>query len=114
MAKRSVRLIHGKLEEVAAEIRRLEAAGYRVDAGPIRTAVGLRRLRESPPDAAVIDVSRAFAHGKDIGLAVRQFKETRRVPLIFVEADRAKSARLRRVLPDSMSCPWTRLRSTLR
>ena len=113
MAKRRVRLIHRKPEEVAAQIRRLETAGYRVDAGPIRNAADLRRLRERPPDAAVIDVSRAFAHGRDIGLALRQFKQTRRVPLVFVEADRVKTARLRNVLPDSVSCPWTRLRSTL-
>ena len=113
MAKRHLRLIHSKPEEVAAQIRRLETAGYRVDAGPIRTAADLRRLRDQPPDAVVIDVSRAFAHGRDIGLALRQIKQTRPVPLVFVEADRAKTARLRNVLPDSVSCPWTRLRGTL-
>ena len=76
--------------------------------------VYLRRLRADPPDAVVIDMTRIPSHGRDIGLAVRQYKQTRHVPLLFVEGDPEKLARVRQHLPDATYCSWWGIRGALR
>jgi DNA-binding response OmpR family regulator len=78
-----VRLIHWKEEEVADRIEWLRAAGFAVDAAPFYGA-SLRRLREAPPDAIVIDLTRLPSPGGDLGVNLRKTRATRHLPLVFV------------------------------
>ena len=108
-----VRLIHWKAEESEERAERLRAAGYAVNAAPLSSAF-LRELREDPPAAVVIDLSRLPAHGRDVGAALRQSKSTRHIPIVFVDGEPAKVERVRKLLPDAVYTPWSRIRSSLK
>ncbi len=108
-----VRLIHWKPEETDERARRLQAAGYAVDAAPLSGAF-LRELSADPPAAVVIDLSRLPAQGRDVGAALRQRQSTRHIPLVFVDGEPAKVERVKQLLPDAVYTPWNRIRSSLK
>lgn len=111
---RRVRLVHRDGAEAAKRIRDLRAAGYDVahedSAGPAT----VRAIRADPPAAVVIDMSRSPSQGRDLGLALRHHSGTRRVPLVFVGGDPEKVDRVKKLLPDAVYTPWSRIRSSLR
>jgi len=108
-----VRLIHWKSAEAAPRIAALREAGYAVDARPV-TPETLRELRARPPAAVVIDLSRVPSHGRDVALAIRESKSTRHIPLVFVEGEAEKVARVRASLPDAVFATWRGVRGALR
>ena len=100
-----VRLIHWQAETAQARAEELRAAGYEVEAGPLSGA-GLRALRAEPPDAIVIDLSRSPSQGRDLGLNLRTYTATRHVPLVYVEGNAEKVARIQELLPDAVYTSW--------
>jgi catechol 2,3-dioxygenase-like lactoylglutathione lyase family enzyme len=107
-----VHLVHwhpGEAEERAA---RLRSAGFLVSHETMTPAV-LRSMRSDPPDAIVIDLSRIPSQGRDVGLSIRMQKDTRRIPLVFVDGEREKIAQIRRLLPDAQCTTWNRIRTAL-
>jgi len=110
---RRIRLIHWHEPEAAERAARLRAAGYEV-AGEAFDPASLRELRREPPAAVVIDLSRLPMQGRDVALAVRHYKTTRHLPVIFVEGDTEKTASIRRQVPDAVYTTWSRVRASLR
>ncbi len=114
MAKRlRLRLVHWNKEEGEARARSLRSSGYDVEAGPIDPA-GLKSVRARPPAAVVIDLTRTPSLGREIGVALRSFRSTRFVPLVFVEGEAAKVDRIRALLPDAVYASWRGVRGALR
>jgi hypothetical protein len=74
----------------------------------------LRHLREHPPEALVIDLGRLPSHGRDVALAVRTGRQTRRVPLVFVDGEPAKVERVRSTLPDAVYTSWDNVASAVK
>lgn len=74
----------------------------------------LRRLREDPPDALIIDLGRLPMQGRDVGMVVRTGKQTRQVPLVFVGGEPSKVERVRQALPDAVYASWNELEAALR
>jgi CheY-like chemotaxis protein len=110
----SVRLIHWNADEAEERAELLRAAGYRVDCSLPRGPELLRKLQKNLPLAVVIDLSRIPSQGRDLALALRQYKSIRRVPLVFVGGDPDKVERIRQILPDAVYTAWSRMRSSLR
>jgi hypothetical protein len=108
----SVRLIHWNAAEAEERAEWLRAAGYAVDYEALDPA-GLRRLREDPPSAVVIDLSRIPSHGCDVALGLRKYKDTRHVPLVFVGGDPKKLERVKELLPDAVYTSWSEIGSAL-
>src|SRR2546426_7864571 len=108
-----VRLIHWNAPEAEAGAEKLRAAGYAVVAGAL-DAQALRAVREAPPAAVVIDLARRPSVGRDVALAIRQYKATRHVPLVLVGGEPEQLARIRRLLPDAAYTTWNRIRSALK
>ena len=105
MKKNRVRLIHWKPSEVLDKVENLRSAGYEV----IHEAFGpasFQQMRENPPGAVIIDLSRIPSQGRDIGLGIRKYKDTRHVPLVFVEGDPAKVKGVQELLPDAVYTTW--------
>jgi len=102
-----VMLIHWNEAEARERVERLEAAGFDVtafwDAGG---GGALRDVAEDPPDAFVIDLSRLPSHGREVAAWLRARKATRGIPLIFLEGDVEKVARIRALLPDATYATW--------
>ena len=109
-----VRLIHWKREEGEGRAETLRAAGYEVLFDDAAGPELLRGLREKPPAALVIDLTRLPSHGREVGVAMRQTKSTRHVPLVFAGGAPEKVARIRELLPDAVYTEWTGIRSALK
>lgn len=107
-----IRLIHWNAAEAAERAARLPADKFRVDHKQLDTA-GLRDLRANPPDALLIDLGRLPSHGRDVGVAMRQTRATRAIPLVFVDGDPAKVQGVRKLLPDAVFADWTNIRPAL-
>ncbi|MBW8010500.1 MAG: hypothetical protein FVQ83_04550 [Chloroflexi bacterium] len=101
----SIRLIHWNAEEAEERAERLCTAGYEVEYAPTDTAE-IRAMRDAAPSAAVIDLGRLPAQGRDVGMMLRKYKDTRHVPLVFVGGDPEKVARIREMLPDAVYTTW--------
>ncbi len=108
-----IRYFHWNQDESEERAERIRSAGYDVDNSPI-TQAALKDLRSNPPDAVVIDLGRLPAQGRDIGVALRTYKTTRNVPLVFVGGNPEKVARIEELLPDAAYTPWSRIRGSLK
>jgi len=112
MKKKRVRLIHWKPAEASERAAVLKKAGFIVNSEKFGPA-SFKEMRENPPDVVVIDLSRIPSHGRDVGLGIRRYKDTRRVPLVFVEGDPDKVKRIRDLLPDAVYTTWDGINDAL-
>ena len=109
-----VRLIHWNEAEAKERAKLLRAAGYDADYLLRMGPTLLRQLRNGVYAAVVIDLCRLPSHGREVGMALRYQKSTRRIPLVFLGGDADKVKRVRRLLPDATYTEWSRVRSALR
>jgi CheY-like chemotaxis protein len=107
-----IRLIHWKKTEAQERASRLRALGYRVVSGDFDRDA-MRAVRENPPQAAVIDLSRLPSHGRDVAIGLRSYKATRHVPLVFVEGDPPKVKLIQALLPDAIYTTWEKIAGAL-
>jgi CheY-like chemotaxis protein len=106
-------LIHwnaAEAEERAKELRRL---GYEVGCHSDPRA-NPKSLCADPPDAFVIDLHRAPSHGRELAGWLRRHKATRGVPIVFIEGDPEKTARVRELLSDATFSSWGTIEADLR
>jgi CheY-like chemotaxis protein len=109
-----VLLVHWKPEEATPHVAALRKAGHDVRVlGPQGTPE-LRALAADPPDAIVIDLGRLTSQGRAVATTIRQQRATRAVPLVFVEGDPEKTARVKALLPDAAYTTWSGLAGALR
>jgi CheY-like chemotaxis protein len=109
-----VRLIHWNAAEANERAAQLRAAKYEV-VHLLPNGADLRlELKEAPPSAVVIDLSRLPMQGRDVGVALRHYKTTRFIPLIFVAGDPEKIARVQQSLPDAIYTTWDQIRTALK
>ena len=108
-----VRLIHWKASEAAAVLAALSADGHVVDYDEKVSSDGFRAIRESPPDAFAIDLSRLPSHGREVAIFFRGQKATRHIPIVFVGGAPEKVEAIRKLLPDAVYTAPGRLRSAL-
>ncbi len=112
--KLRVRLIHWHEAEAEERGKRLRALGYKVDHNILSGPEGFRKLRDTPPDAVVIDLGRVPSHGRDVGMALRSYKDTRLVPIVFVGGDAEKVKRIQTHLPDALYTEWPDIGNALK
>jgi len=109
-----VRLFHWRAEEAKPLIATLRAGGYTVEYPGDKVNGSWRSLRESPPLAAVIDLTRMPSHGRWVAAGIRATKSIRHIPIVFVDGDREKVASIRKMLPDAVYTSRSRLASALK
>jgi hypothetical protein len=104
----SVKNIHiitwapGGAEELARGMRQ---AGFIVSISAYDLSVQ-NELRQNPPAAVLIDLSRRPALGRDAAVQLRISKSTRGCALIFVGGQPEKVEEVRRLLPDAIYTSW--------
>ncbi len=109
-----VLLVHWKPEEARPHVAVLQKGGHEIRVLDPDGMAELRALGARPPDAIVIDLGRLPSQGRAVATALRQQKATRAVPLVFVEGDPEKTARVRTLLPDASYTTWRGLTGALR
>lgn len=98
--------MHWNAGEAAGRAAQLQAAGFKVEVFAPDSGASLRRFRESPAAAFIIDLTRLPSHGRAIATALRQQKATRLVPIVFAGGDPEKVERTRSLLPDAAFARW--------
>ena len=83
-------------------------AGLDVDWSPFDPAGMITRLRENPPAAMLIDLDRLPSHGREIGVALRNSKALREIPIVFAGGVEQKIARIREEIPDATFTEWAK------
>jgi hypothetical protein len=107
-------VLHARPGEVDEAARRLCGAGHDVQVLWPDGMPGLASVRRDPPDVFVIDLTRQPAQCQALGTALRQLKATRHVPLVFLEGDPAKTARVKAALPDATYATWRGIRGAVK
>lgn len=109
-----VYVVHWNEAEARERAERLRRAGHEVRCGWRDGGGPGRAIRRRKPDVVVIDLGRLPSHGRQLALWLRETAATRALPIVFVEGDPEKTARLRERFPDSPFTPWSRIRSAIR
>lgn len=107
-------VLHWKAHEAQSALERLISLGHRPELLSEATPATLRVLRERPPEAIIIDLTRMPSHGREIGVALRASKKTRHVPLIFASGLADKVDRIRELLPDAVYAEWDEIGGAIR
>jgi len=101
--------LHWNEAEGAERLERLRAAGFDAYHSTLAGPLLFRLLRDKPPAAIAIDLSRLPSHGREVGAALRATKATRFIPLVFVGGEDEKVARVRSLLPDAVYTSWDQI-----
>ncbi len=109
-----VRLFHWRAEEAKPLIAVLRAEGYTVDYPGDKANGNWRTLRQSPPLAAVVDLTRLPSHGRWVAAEIRATKSLRHIPIVFVDGEPAKVEVIRKMMPDAVFTSRARLPSVLK
>ena len=106
-------LIHWDQGESVVKAHALEKAGYLVSRPVVKGTLDPQALHRAPPTVFIIDLSRAPAQGLAVATALRQRKDTRFVPLLFVEEESSRATRARKLLPDATYTTWRSIEKAL-
>jgi hypothetical protein len=98
-------LVHFNPPNLDKRVARLSA--HDVEPLTPKGPADLKQLRESPPDAFVVDLDRRPSEGRSIAVQLRRYASTRPVPLVFAGGEEDQVARVRNLLPDAIYVPWT-------
>ena len=71
-------------------------------------------MREHPPAAVVIDLSRLPSHGRAVAFSLRQSKAARVIPLLFVDGAPEKLDRVKHDFPDAAYTTWNDIADDVR
>jgi hypothetical protein len=99
--------------EARKRVKKLKNLGYQVRHESI-SPEALRKLKEKPPAAVLIDLSRAPSLGRDAGIYMRHYRATRNIPIVFFDGEPTKVVRIKRYLPDAIYTDWNRIKSALK
>jgi len=100
---RRVRIVHWRKEEATPLVEAVRASGFTAEYnGESSGGDVTRAIRAAPPDVIAIDLSALPSHGREVGVWVRSIKLTRHIPLVFVNGEDAKVARVRETMPDAI------------
>lgn len=109
-----IRLIHFNAAEAEERVAQLRAAGFDAEY-EFRDGPGLTRiLRERPPRAIVIDLSRMPSAGREVGLHLRRTAALRFIPLLYAGGVPEKVAAIRERLPDAAFASWEEISEALK
>ena len=108
-----IRLIHWNGPEGRERKLRLAGLGYEAEFQEPNPGQLRGWLRANPPDAYVIDLSRLPSGGREVAMWLRTYKDTRHIPIVFVDGDPDKVAKLKTLLPDATYTTWGRMKTAL-
>jgi hypothetical protein len=113
-----IRLIHWNKIEGVERAKELKGEGYEVEFSWFSSAKSfnssLKGLRDHPPDAVVIDMSRLPSAGRDVAMAIRSYKTIRALPLVFVQGEPEKVERFKTQLPSAVFARWGQISRAIR
>lgn len=113
MELKRIRYFHWDDLEAKVNCARITVLGFEVLYKQIKSQKDFTAIRQNVPDLFLIDLSRLPSHGREIGTALRSFKQTRLVPIVFLGGEKEKVERVKKILPDAFYAEWSNLKSTI-
>jgi CheY-like chemotaxis protein len=110
---KTVRLVHWNEDEGLERLKQLEAFGFDTAFDFGDSLFVARQIKSRPPDAVVIDLSRAPSHGREVAHSIRSVKTTRHLPILFVDGEPEKVEKTRQFIPDATFTTWGRIKTAL-
>ncbi|HKD08475.1 MAG TPA: hypothetical protein VKB79_21420 [Bryobacteraceae bacterium] len=112
---RRVRIIHWRKEDAAPLVEAVRKSGFTPEYdGDWNTSELARAIRATLPDAVAVDLSRLPSHGREMAVWMRNLKTTRHIPLVFVNGEEEKLAKIRELLPDAIYTTTARIGPALK
>jgi len=108
-----IRLILWNAEEATTRVAHFDTKQFVVDCSLPSGQSFLRDIAENPPEAVVIDLSRLPSQGRDIAVMLRTRKNTRSLPIVFVDGDPEKVKKIKGLLPDAVYTSWENINEVL-
>lgn len=99
--------------EQAAHAYALEQLRYAVTRGSKWNSAEISELKNSPPSAVIIDLSRTPSKGRDVALAIRSHASMLPVPIVLAAGDEVAVSRFRTLIPDATASDWDSIRTAL-
>ena len=109
-----LRVIHWNVKEAAPLLDSLRAAGHDVALTSAANTGLLRTLRELPPHAVIIDLTRQPSHGREVAIAIRGGKTIKHLPILFLDGEPERVDEIRRMLPDALYTTRAKLATALK
>ncbi len=97
-----IRYINWNAAEADEYLEKLRAQGFDAEYDERPASRELAAWRLTPPDLFLIDLTRLPSHGREMGVAIRNSKNLRTVPLVFLDGEPEKVERVKHVLPDAV------------
>ena len=99
-----VRLYLVQWNQTAAEARAVELreAGFEVAIEFADGARATRHILNNPPDLVLFDLAYRGSHSRETAAALRGFKATRRLPMLFIDGDAVDIDKTRSRVSQSM------------
>jgi hypothetical protein len=101
-----IRFFHWNAASSDEKALLLKLAGYEVVDSPFKEPETVKALRQDPPKALVIDLSRQPSSGRDVGILMRSHPSTRLVPLLFMDGSGPIVESLKQLLSDAIFTDW--------
>jgi hypothetical protein len=112
---RRVRIIHWRKEDAAPLIEAVRKCGLAPEYNDQwNTSELARAIRNTLPDVVAIDLSRLPSHGREMAVWMRNLKSTRHIPLVFVNGQEDKVAKIRELIPDAIYTTTARIGAALK
>jgi hypothetical protein len=106
-------LVHWDAREARMRARELRDAGYAAILDAQWNSPALRRLKDEPPAAVIIDLSRIPSRGRDVGAAIRSRAALLAAPILLTGGVPEQVERMRAIVPDAIATSWERLGAAL-
>ena len=104
-------LVHWNKEEAQQRAQKLADCGHKIGIVCDSDRDTLQKIRNTPPELFVVDLSRIPSHGREVAGSFRRLKATRHVPILFVNGDEKHLAKARKLLPDASFTQWARIKA---
>ena len=108
-----VRVVHWKPAAAEPLLEACRAAGHEVECDELDLPATSRKVRQTLPEALVIDLSCRPASGRELAFSLRHTKYTSHIPLVFVDGDPEKVAAIRAQMPDAVFTPLKRVAAAI-
>ena len=107
-------LIHWNKAEALEKVKPLRAAGWTVIYEYGSGEIAFKTIKAKPPDVVIIYLSRLPSHGSRMGEVLKQSKATRAIPILFVDGEIEKIAKVKSNVPDGIFIRSADLKKTLK
>ncbi|MBI3194631.1 MAG: hypothetical protein HYZ34_09235 [Ignavibacteriae bacterium] len=113
MKKPRAFLIHWNKEELTVKVQLLRSFGFVVASEHENGARAEKNIPAKLPDVIVVYLSRLPSHGRAVAEYFAERKSTRHIPLVFVDGDPEKVAKVKLNIPSGVFTTEDKLPSVL-